>query len=506
MSLPMTSSIRPRSSASSSLPPRAVVAEPLWGTAALEANRETRRAQQRAYATKRDSWIRSNQYCYDSVTRLLRSIVEPGKAVLELRSLSGYLLNALAPSRGLGVEDHARNGGGCAEELPRRWISCALIPNRSSWMKNLHYVVFSNLSDTVDICCVRRPPRVVHADPPDHITIHFLYWHTLLEVAMRVGLRMPLAEPNWLSTHDVKGFLRLAGFECVASTQAVLLPKRIPLVSEFFNRIVAPLPGVRALCMVEMIVARPAARPRNRAEISVSWLCRAGTSATTSSPLFAVSLKWGGAPEIVFCDDHSTDGTGDEVRRLQQSFPLRDIRLVEGPGICKAENVWTGFRAARGDVLMILDGDLAVMPEELPYFFDALVEGTGEFIDGSRLVYPMQRGAMKGANLIGNKLFSLVFSFLLDQRIKDTLCGTKVLWRKDWQRIERLLGTWGVQDLWGDYELLFGSSLLQLSIRDLPCSYQERIHGVTKMRRVFANGLRMLRMCWAAWWKLKGRF
>jgi glycosyltransferase involved in cell wall biosynthesis len=223
-------------------------------------------------------------------------------------------------------------------------------------------------------------------------------------------------------------------------------------------------------------------------------------------PAVARMPRMGAHTEILFCDDRSTDGTPMEVRRVQRAYPDRDIRLVDGPGICKADNVWTGFRAARGDVLMILDGDLTVMPEELPYFFAALTEGAGEFINGSRLVYPMQNNAMKTGNLIGNKLFGLAFSFLLDQRVKDTLCGTKVFWRRDWPRIERRLGTWGVRDLWGDYELLFGASRLQLRIRDLPVHYQERIYGVTKMTRVFANGLRMLRMCWAAWWKLKGHY
>ena len=178
---------------------------------------------------------------------------------------------------------------------------------------------------------------------------------------------------------------------------------------------------------------------------------------------------------------------------MQALHPNRDIRLVEGPGICKAENVWTGFRSARGDVLIILDADLAVMPEELQDFLRTLVSRRGEFINGSRLVYPMQERAMKFANMVGNKVFGLAFSFLLDQRIKDTLCGTKVLWRNDWLRMERNLGSWGIRDLWGDYELLFGASRLHLEIVEVPVHYQERLHGVTKMTRVFSNGLRMLR-------------
>jgi hypothetical protein len=153
---------------------------------------------------------------------------------------------------------------------------------------------------------------------------------------------------------------------------------------------------------------------------------------------------------------------------------------------------------------MILDADLTVMPEELPAFFHALVSFRGDFVNGSRLVYPMQQGAMKFANMIGNKFFGLVFSNLLDQRIKDTLCGTKALWRKDWVRMERRLGSWGIQDYWGDYELLFGASRLHLEIVEVPVHYQERMYGVTKMTRVFSNGLRMLRICWHVWGRLAG--
>jgi hypothetical protein len=189
---------------------------------------------------------------------------------------------------------------------------------------------------------------------------------------------------------------------------------------------------------------------------------------------------------------------------MQALYPDKDIRLLHGPGICKAENVWTGFRAARGDVLMILDADLTVMPEELPMFLRALATWRGDFINGSRLVYPMPGLAMKSANLLGNKFFGLLFSFLLDQRLKDTLCGTKVLWRSDWLRMQPHLGSWGIQDRWGDYELLFGAHKLHLEIVEVPVHYQERIHGVTKMTKVFANGWRMLRICWHAWHRLGG--
>ena len=190
---------------------------------------------------------------------------------------------------------------------------------------------------------------------------------------------------------------------------------------------------------------------------------------------------------------------------MQALYPQRDIKLVAGPGICKARNVYTGFDAAKGDVLMILDADLAVMPEELPYFLEVLATNRAEFVNGSRMVYPVPREAMKLANMIGNQFFSWAFTFLLGERVKDTLCGTKVIWRNDWQRIRPLIDTWGKEDRWGDYELLFGASKLNLRISDLPVHYQERVYGTTKMNKRLKNGLIMLAFCWAGLKKPKMR-
>ena len=195
-------------------------------------------------------------------------------------------------------------------------------------------------------------------------------------------------------------------------------------------------------------------------------------------------------------------GASPSMRAL---YPQRDIKLVAGPGICKARNVYTGFDAAKGDVLMILDADLAVMPEELPYFLEVLATNRAEFVNGSRMVYPVPREAMKLANMIGNQFFSWAFTFLLGERVKDTLCGTKVIWRNDWQRIRPLIDTWGKEDRWGDYELLFGASKLNLRISDLPVHYQERVYGTTKMNKRLKNGLIMLAFCWAGFKKLKMR-
>jgi hypothetical protein len=475
-----------------------------WGLPALEQLREARRRHQESVAGQRSKWIRANKYFYGRLQRLLQFIVEPRKRVLELRCETGDALASTKPGYGVGVEiSDAMVACAQAEHPGLHFVKSD--PEALNLGESFDYILFDHIFDTVDI--LRAFERVrAHCTQETRLVIinynHF--WQPVLEVATKLKLRSRFVDPNWVSEDDIRGFLRLAGFRLVRKHRLFLFPKYVPLLSSFINDFVARLPGIRRLCLMQVMVARPIVPPRDASEVSVSVIVPCRNEAGNIQHAVERIPSMGSHTEILFCDDKSTDDTADEVRRMQRTYPEKDIRLIEGPGICKAENVWTGFRAARGDVLMILDADLTVMPEELPFFFQAIVEGHGGFINGSRLVYPMQELAMKFANILGNKFFSQVFSFLLDQRIKDTLCGTKALWRKDWLRLEPYLGSWGIKDLWGDYELLFGSSKLHLDIVEVPVHYQERIHGVTKMTKVFSNGWRMLRICWHAWLRLGG--
>jgi len=475
-----------------------------WGIEALRLNQEARRRLQEETADQRDKWFQRNQYYYERVKALLRYIIEPGRRVLELRCQTGHLLDAVQPRYGVGVEISDKMVEIAGAKYPHlRFLRSE--PEALDLNEKFDYILFSHIFDTVDLLgALKQVFECSHQDTRLIIASYNHLWQPVLEFGSRWGMRAPFVEPNWLSEEDVKCFLDLAGFETIRIHRRLLFPKWIPLLSSLLNDFMAFLPGFRRLCLVQMIVARPKPVPRDEKEVSVSVIIPCRNERDNVLPAVERIPEMGKHTEIIFCDDKSTDGTGAEVERVRKLYPQRDIRLIEGPAICKAENVWTGFRAARGDVLMILDGDLAVMPEELPYFFRALISGSGEFINGSRLVYPVPELAMKFTNMVGNKLFGTLFSFLLDQRIKDTLCGTKVLWRTDWERIETNLGHLGITDRWGDYELLFGASKLHLPIRDLPVHYQERIYGVTKMNKVFSNGLRMLAICWGAWRRLKG--
>jgi SAM-dependent methyltransferase len=484
--------------------PRTPVESQAWGLEALRTSRAARRTMQDSIAPKRDRWIRSNRYYYDRIKRLLRFIIEPHKRVLELRCQTGHLLAAVEPSFGMGAEI-SENLVAVAREKHPNLHFIRSDPEDVDLGTDFDYVIVSHIFDTVDIQSTLDRVRA-HCKPETRVLVinYNQLWEPTLKLAGAIGLRSPCVEPNWVSDEDLRGFLNLSGLRPLRTHQILLFPKYIPLISWFLNDIVARLPGLRRLCLIQVIVARPEPVVGKEEETSVSVIVPCRNERGNIQPAVERIPEMGRHTEIIFCDDKSTDGTADEVRRMQTLYPHRDIRLLDGPGICKAENVWTGFRGAKGDVLMILDADLTVMPEELPFFFRALVKNNGEFINGSRLVYPLPKTAMKFFNRLGNRIFGLVFSYLLKQRFKDTLCGTKALWRKDWLRIEKFIGSWGVRDLWGDYELILGASKLHLEIVEMPVHYQERIFGVTKMTRVFANGVRMMRICRGAWRKLHG--
>jgi glycosyltransferase involved in cell wall biosynthesis len=314
-------------------------------------------------------------------------------------------------------------------------------------------------------------------------------------------MKIPQNLHNWISEKDVNSFLELSQFEKIINYRSILFPFNIPVLSWFLNKYLARLPIFRRLTMLNFTIARKEAFEPKEHSVSIIIPCRneAGNieDAVTRIP------KFGSHIEILFGDDKSTDGTADKVREMIAKYPDKDIKLYNGPGISKSENVWAGFDLAACDIVLILDADLTVIPEELPYFYEAITKRNGEFINGSRLVYPMHNNAMKLFNIIGNKFFSIAFSYILDRPIKDTLCGTKVMWRRDYQRIKKLRGTWGLTDRWGDYELIFSAAKLNLKIIDLPVHYYERVYGETKMTGRIQNGIIMLKMCWAALNKIK---
>ena len=480
-----------------------------WGPAALEQRRERTRDHLAKIAARRETWINRNRYYYELLNRLLRFLVEPQKKVLSVRCDIGNLLAVVRPSKGKGVDICGEIVAIARQRNPSFEFAVAF-PDKEEFQQafkpdeKFDYILFNDIGDTVDVLqALRNLKPLCQRHTRVLVTTYNHLWEPLVTFAEWFGMKVPRTEQNWLSTADIRNLLKLAGFEALETHRVVLLPKYLPLLSSFLNRFCARLPFVSRLCMTQVVVARALPLPVLPERLSASVVIPCKNEKGNVEDAVRRIPHLAGHVEIIFCDDRSTDGTAEGVLRVQALYPEKNIRLEHGPGVCKSRNVWTGFNAATGDILMILDADLTTIPEELPYFIDVIVSGQAEFVNGSRLVYPVPKGAMNGANMLGNKFFSVAFTYLRGQRVKDTLCGTKVLWRSDWDRIKPMLGSWGIEDRWGDYELLFGAAKLNLKILDLPVHYQERIHGSTKMTKVFRNGLVMLKMCWHGFLKLK---
>lgn len=480
-----------------------------WGPAALEQRRELTRSHLAKIAVHRERWIKRNRYYYELLARLLRFLVEPNKKVLSVGCGTAYHLAAVRPKKGKGIDICSEMVDIARQRNPSFEFAVAFVDKeefRTVFQANekFDYILFGNIGDTVDVLQALRnlkPLALRHTRLLVETYNHL--WEPLVTFAEWAGIKVPRTKQNWLSTADIRNLMKLAGFEALETHRIVIFPKYVPLLSAFLNRFCARLPLLKRLCMTQVVVGRslPPSVPKEELSFSVIVPCKDEKGNVEDAARRIPRL--GRQTEIIFCDDQSTDGTAEEVLRVQSLYPDKDIRLERGPGICKSRNVWTGFDAATGDILMILDADLTTIPEELPYFVDVIAAGQAEFVNGSRLIYPVPKGAMTTVNMLGNKFFSVAFTYLLGQRVKDTLCGTKVLWRSDWERIKPMLGSWGIEDRWGDYELLFGAAKLNLKILDLPVHYQERIYGSTKMTRVFRNGLVMLKMCWHGFVKLR---
>ncbi|MDO8579858.1 MAG: glycosyltransferase family 2 protein, partial [Candidatus Omnitrophota bacterium] len=255
-----------------------------------------------------------------------------------------------------------------------------------------------------------------------------------------------------------------------------------------------------ALTLNHFVIARPLFL--DVAEHSVSILVPCRNEKGNIEQAIKRLPAFGKSQEIIFVEGGSQDGTYEEIERVIKQYPQKDIKLIKQIGKGKGDAVRIGFGQAKGDVLMILDADLTVAPEDLPKFYEAIRHDKGEFINGSRLVYPMEQEAMRFLNLMANKFFGVFFSWLLGQRFKDTLCGTKVLFHRHYQAISANRAYFGDFDPFGDFDLIFGATKLNLKIIELPIRYKERQYGTTQIQR-FRHGLLLLRMCGFAMRKIK---
>lgn len=452
---------------------------------------ERRRNQWESIATGKGSRM-GNPY-HRRIEMVYRALVRPGERVLELGCGEGKLLAALEPAHGIGIDFSSTRIARAKEAFPHLEFLVGDV-EEMDLVGPFDVVILSDLVNELwDVQgLLMRLQSLCHEGTRIIFNFYSRLWELPLGLARGLGLAAPLPTQNWLTPEDLRGMLHLSGMEPIRSWNEVLCPLSIPLLEIVANRFLVKLWPIRHLGLTNFLVARPYSAPALSAP-RVSVLVPARNEAGNIPEIIARTPHMGAGTELIFVEGHSTDGTFEAIEQLLRENPGIEAKLLKQPGVGKGDAVRAGFAVATGDILMILDADLTVAPEDLPRFVEALVTGRAEFVNGVRLVYPMEKEAMRFFNLLGNKFFSMAFSAVLGQPLRDTLCGTKVFWKKDYERIAANRAYFGEFDPFGDFDLLFGAARLNLKIVDLPVRYGSRSYGTTNIQR-WRHGWLLLRM------------
>ncbi|MCC6985447.1 MAG: glycosyltransferase, partial [Anaerolineales bacterium] len=443
--------------------------KPIFDEAGAEYQR-VRMAQWDGNAVKRDTWKGMGGWYHKRVTEYFKFLVNPKQRILEIGCGLGDLLASLDPSRGVGVDFSAEAVTRAEKRHPHLEFHQLDAHDLSSLEGEFDIIIFSDAIN--DLWDVQRALEQVRrfCVPRTRLILNFYshLWQIPLSIAQSLNLATPILAQNWLTVPDVNNLLNLAGFETIRNSNEILFP--LPL-GGFANRYLARLWPLREFALSNFLIARPAPKPVENTP-SVSVVVAARNEEGNVKNIFERVPLMGSKTELIFVEGHSRDKTYETIEKEMPLHPRTSNLLFRQPGIGKADAIRLGFEKASGDILMILDADLTVPPEDLPRFYEAIASGRGEFINGVRLVYPMEKEAMRTLNFIGNKFFSMAFSWLLGQSVKDTLCGTKVMWRKDYEAIAANRAYFGDFDPFGDFDLIFGAAKLNLKIVDLPIRYR----------------------------------
>jgi SAM-dependent methyltransferase len=456
---------------------------------------------------KQDRPIWLNAAFRENDRKFMRFLVPPGKRVLELGCGSGDLLSALEPSYGVGVDF-------CASAVIRakaRHPELDFVLGDAEDPTTLRAIVgpfdYIVIADTIgmfdDIDGTLRLLGELCA-PSTRIIISYYshLWEPPLKLAEALRLRYVQPHINYIATADFLNLMDLADFEVINTEQRQLIPLRWFGLGALINRYIAPLPGLRKLCLRTYLVGRPVRGFPDR-KLSVSILIPCRNERGNIENAIQRMPRFGSAQEILFVEGNSSDGTFEECERVRDAYRgVWDITVLKQDGKGKGDAVRKGFAAAKNDVLMILDADLTMPPEALPKYHAVIESGKADFVNGTRLVYPMENEAMRPLNFIANRVFAYLFSYLVNTRLTDTLCGTKVLLRRDYEALARERDYFGNFDPFGDFDLIFGAAKQNLKIIETPIHYKARTFGETQISR-FRDGWLLLKMVWFAYRKLK---
>ncbi len=446
------------------------------------------------------------------LARYFNLLLPPEASVLEIGCGTGELLKHLQCARKVGVDLDPERIAAARVNVPDAEFLVA-DGNSVELSETFETVILSDTINYVpDVQSLLANLRSI-STPATRliITLPNTLWRPFFALADKLGWRTRHPLSSWLSDRDVHNLLTLADWDTIKTQPRIVFPYAGGYIERALNRWIAPL--LPWCCLTQFIVARPAPDWSSAAassvtphpapeDTTVSIVVPARNEAGNIEAAITRTPPMGKWTEFIFVEGGSTDHTWAEIQRVQAAYPAVRIKALQQSGKGKGNAVREGFARAEGDLLMILDTDLTMPPEELPKYFDAVTRSHCEFANGCRLVYPMDKHAMQFLNMIANKVFGVLFSWLLGQSVKDTLCGTKVLRRTDYERIAANRAYFGEFDPFGDFDLLFGADRLGLKIRDIPIRYRDRTYGSTNINR-WSHGWLLLRMVLFAARKLK---
>ncbi|MCR4336927.1 MAG: bifunctional class I SAM-dependent methyltransferase/glycosyltransferase family 2 protein [Candidatus Omnitrophica bacterium] len=435
-----------------------------------------------------DKWKKKNAYYYQNVKAFVTRNVRPGSRVLEVGCGTGEVLASIKPSYGVGIDISPEMIQRATEKFPQYKFFAGPVEEFSTEEK-FDFIVMVDVVDHVyDVMDVFQSLlRLCHAETKIILTTINPWWDPILSFMEKFGAKMPEGPHNFLEIDDIKRIIELVNFSVNYSGYLLLFPKYIPILSYLANTIGVRLPGIRKLSSAQYMVIQPTPSPSTNLGLGCSVIIPCYNEEGNIEKGIRRIPSMGKHTEIIVVNDGSKDRTADVVKGLQKEFS--NLRLIEYfPNHGKGYAVDQGFKAATQEVVMILDADLSVPPEELPRFFVPLNQARCQFVNGTRMVYPMEKQAMRTLNLFGNKIFGMIMGFITNQYLTDTLCGTKAFYKKDYQYIS--MGF----DRWGDFDLLFGAAKLGNKILEIPVHYKSRTAGDSKMK-TFQHALHLLGAC-----------
>jgi len=329
-----------------------------------------------------DYWLKKNKYYHHRLIKFFKFAVPQDSSVLVINCKNGYLLDSLNPSFGVGIDQDKQEIEIAKSRYPQyKFYSGNIdtINNTIDLDKKFDYIILPSATmETDDIQeLFTKLHKFCNKETRVIIDIYSYFWEPILKITQKLGMKRPTRLKNWVSKHDIKNFLYLSGFESVTQGYRMLMPLYIPLISTFFNSILAQIPIIQRLCLHEWIIARPIPKPNNPKNFSTSVIVPCKNEMGNIETAVLQCPQMGKFTEIIFVEGGSKDGTFDEIKRVAEKYKDKNISYYKQEKKGKGDAVRKGFEKAKGDVLMILDADLTTPPQELPKFFDALVQGKG---------------------------------------------------------------------------------------------------------------------------------